>query len=157
MLIFHFNDNTTCKIDGSKFANYLDIKKELFQNKFKRSMINPNDLIIITFGEVPKDSDMCLGTENQVHLVKINFDVELNKIHNDERLIKLLSNESSRKIIYDILDNPELLNKLKKYKYQKELDDIKNMGFRISENEIKELLDKNSGNMEIVVGSLLNL
>lgn len=157
MLIFHYNDNTTCKIDGSKYSTYMDIKKELFQNKFKRALINPNDLIIITFGEVVKDSDTCLGTENQVHLVKINFDVEFNKIYTDDRLVKLLSNESSRKIFYEILENPDILNKLKKYKYQKELDDIKNMGFRISENEIKDLLDKNSGNMEIVVGSLLNL
>ena len=144
MLIFHYNDNTICKIDGNKFSNYLDIKKELFQNKFKRSLINPNDLIILTFGEIVKDSDTCLGTENQVHLVKINFDIEFNKIYTDERLIKLLSIESSRKIIYEILDNPEILNKLKKYKYQKEFDDIKIMGFRISDNEIKDLLDKNS-------------
>lgn len=157
MLIFHFNDDITCKIDGSKYSTYLDIKKELFQNKFKRALINSNDLIIITFGEIVKDTDTCLGTENQVHLVKINFDLEFNKIYNDDRLINILSNESSRKIIYEILDNPELLNKLKKYKYQKEFDDIKTMGFRISENEIKELLEKNSGNMEIVVGSLLNL
>ena len=90
-------------------------------------------------------------------MVKINIDIELDKILNDERLIKLLSDNTTRSIIYNILDNPKLLDGLDKYKYQKELDIIISMKLIASVEEIKKLLDSNSWNIEIVINTILNL
>lgn len=157
MLIFHFSDNTTSKIDLNKEKTYLDIKKEVYKNKFSKSMNNKNDLVLITLGNIVDDNEEVTCLENQIFLVKINVNIELQKILNDDRLIKLLEDESKRNIIYKILENPDLLEKIKEYKYQKELDQIVNMNFNVTEDEIKTLLDKNSGNIEIVVGLILNL
>jgi hypothetical protein len=161
MLIFYYSDNTVSKLDLNKEKTYLDIKKEVYKNKFNSSMNNKNDLVLITLGNIVNDSDEVTCLENQIFLVKINVNVELLKILKDDRLIKLLTDESKRNIIYKILDNPDLLLKLNenepKYQYQKQLDQIISMSFAISEEQIKSLLDNNLGSIDLVVSSILNL
>lgn len=157
MLIFHFSDNTTSKLDLNKEKTYLDVKKEVYKNKFNKSMNNKNDLVLITLGNIVNDEEEVTCLENQIFLVKINVNIELEKILNDDRLIRLLEDDNKRKIMYKILENPNLLDKIKEYKYQTQLDQINNMNFNVTEDEIKNLLDKNSGNIEIVVGLILNL
>ena len=76
---------------------------------------------------------------------------------NDKRFINLVSNQKTRDYIYKILENPSLLNFLDTYKYQKELDSIKDMKFNFSDDKIKELLNSSCGNIEIVITSILNL
>ena len=163
MLIFYYSDNTVSKLDLNKEKTYLDIKKEVYKNKFNSSMINKNDLVLITLGNIVDDSDEVTCLENQIFLVKINVNIELLKILKDDRLIKLLTDESKRNIIYKILDNPDLLLKLNEnesrsqYQYQKQLDQIISMSFAISEEQIKSLLDNNLGSIDLVVSSILNL
>jgi len=157
MLTFYFSDNTLYKLDLNKQKCYLDIKREIFNHKFKTSMNNKNDLVLITFGNIVNDEDEVFVLENQIFLVKINFNIHINKILNDDRLLLLLSNENNRNIINKILDKPELLLKLNEYQYQLQLEQIKTMNFKISEDLIKNLLDSNSGNIDLVVGAILNL
>ena len=157
MLTFYFSDNTLYKLDLNKQKCYLDIKREIFNYKFKTVMNNKNDLVLITFGNIVNDEDEVFVLENQIFLVKINFNIHINKILNDDRLLLLLSNENNRNIINKILDKPELLLKLNEYQYQLQLEQIKTMNFKISEDLIKNLLDSNSGNIDLVVGAILNL
>lgn len=161
MLIFYYSDNTVSKLELNKEKTYLDIKKEVYKNKFNSSMNNNNDLVLITLGSIVNDNDEVICLENQIFLVKINVNIELLKILKDDRLIKVLSNESYRNIIYKILDNPDQLLKLNedkyKYQYQKQLDQIISMSFAISEEQIKSLLDNNLGSIDLVVSSILNL
>ena len=107
MLIFYYSDNTVSKLELNKEKTYLDIKKEVYKNKFNSSMNNNNDLVLITLGSIVNDNDEVICLENQIFLVKINVNIELLKILKDDRLIKVLSNESYRNIIYKILDNPD--------------------------------------------------
>jgi len=157
MLNFHFSDCTAIKLDQSKYKNYSDIKIALFKQKYNIDLKNLDDITLITYGKIISSTDLYNCINNQTFLVLINIDIEINKILNDERLIKLLSDKNTRLIFYNILDNPKLLDGLKKYKYQNELDIIMSMKLPASIEEIKKLLDSNSGNMEIVTNSLLNL
>ena len=157
MIIVHFDDGSNTKIDVSDVKSFLELKKEIFSFKCKSDLKNSNDVTLITFGEIFSDNDEFLVEENQVFLVKINIDLELNKILSDNRLITLLSDEKNRSLIYKILDNPDLLKQLETYKYQKELDNIKSMNFQLSEKQIKDLLNEHSGNVENVINYILNL
>jgi hypothetical protein len=157
MINIHFSDNTHINLDIDKCKTYIDLKKEIYLNKFKSTLINTSDLILITYGKIINDDDPLDYIKNQVFLVKINVDIEIQKFLNDERFLKLVSNEQTRKSLYHILENPDLLEKLKKFRFQKELDEISSMKLNISDEQIKELLEKHSGNIEIVVNSILNL
>jgi hypothetical protein len=157
MINIHFSDNTHINLDIEKCKTYIDLKKEIYLNKFKSTLINTSDLILITYGKIINDDDPLDYIKNQVFLVKINVDIEIQKFLNDERFLKLVSNEQTRKSLYHILENPDLLEKLKKFRFQKELDEISSMKLNISDEQIKELLEKHSGNIEIVVNSILNL
>jgi hypothetical protein len=157
MLNFHFQDGSSLKIDYTKFKNYSDIKQEIFKNKYNLDLKNINDITLISYGKIILDTDLYNCINNQTFLVKINIDIELYKILNDIRLINILSDKSSRTVIYDILNNPKLLEILKKYKYQNELDIILSMNLKASIDYIKELLNTNSGSIEIVINTILNL
>jgi len=157
MLNFYFSDNTSLKLDQSKYKNYSDIKYAIYKNKYNLDLKKLNDITLITYGKIILDSDICNCINNQTFLVKINIDIELDKIVNDHRLISLLSDKDTRLIFYNILDNPKLLDGLKKYKYQKELDIIMSMKLPALIDEIKELLNNNTGNIEIVINTILNL
>jgi hypothetical protein len=157
MINIHFSDNTHINLDIEKCKTYIDLKKEIYLNKFKSTLINTSDLILITYGKIINDNDPLDYIKNQVFLVKINVDIEIHKFLNDERLLNLVSNDRTRKLLYHILENPDLLEKLKKYRFQKELDEINSMKLNISDEQIKDLLEKHSGNIEIVVNSILNL
>jgi hypothetical protein len=157
MINIHFSDNTHINLDIEKCKTYIDLKKEIYLNKFKSTLINTSDLILITYGKIINDNDPLDYIKNQVFLVKINVDIEIHKFLNDERLLNLVSNDRNRKLLYHILENPDLLEKLKKYRFQKELDEINSMKLNISDEQIKDLLEKHSGNIEIVVNSILNL
>ena len=157
MINIHFSDNTHINLDIEKCKTYIDLKKEIYLNKFKSSLINTSDIILITYGKIINDDDPLDYIKNQVFLVKINVDIEIQKFLNDERFLKLVSNEQTRKSLYHILENPDLLEKLKKFRFQKELDEINSMKLNISDEQIKDLLEKHSGNIEIVVNSILNL
>ena len=157
MINIHFSDNTHINLDIEKCKTYIDLKKEIYLNKFKSSLINTSDIILITYGKIINDDDPLDYIKNQVFLVKINVDIEIHKFLNDERFLKLVSNEQTRKSLYHILENPDLLEKLKKFRFQKELDEINSMKLNISDEQIKDLLEKHSGNIEIVVNSILNL
>jgi len=156
MINIHFSDNTTLKLDVEKCKTFLDIKKEIYYNKFKLPLVNSSDINLITYGKVVNDSDEKDIINNQVVLAKVNVNVEVIKFLNDERLLTLVSNEKTRKLLYEILENPEILERNKKYRFQKELDEIKNLKINVGDEEIKKLLDKHSGNIEIVVNSLFN-
>ncbi len=156
MINIHFSDNSSLKLDVEKCKTFLDIKKEIYYNKFKLPLVNSSDINLITYGKVVNDSDEKDIINNQVVLAKINVNVEVIKFLNDERLLKLISNDKTRKLLYEILENPEILERNKKYRFQKELDEIKNLKINVGDEEIKQLLDKHSGNIEIVVNSLLN-
>jgi hypothetical protein len=157
MIICHFSDGVTQIVDETKFNNYIELKKYLFNLKNKISLNKSDDITLITYGKVIDDDDTYNNNMNQVYLVKINIDIEVLKIMNDNRLINLVSNEKTRNYIYKILDNPDLLNFLDTYKYQKELDNIKDMNFTISDDKIKEFLNSSNGNIEIVIATILNL
>ena len=157
MLNFYFSDNTSLKLDQSKFKNYSDIKYAIYKNKYNLDLRKLNDITLITYGKVILDTDLYNCINNQTFLVKINIDIELDKILNDIRLINLLSDKNTRLIFYNILDNPKLLDGLKKYKYQNELDIIMSMKLPALSDEIKELLNSNTGNIEIVINTILNL
>ena len=157
MLNFYFSDNTTLKLDQSKYKNYSDIKYAIYKNKYNLDLKKINDITLITYGKIILDTDIYNCINNQTFLVKINIDIELDKILNDHRLISLLSDKDTRLIFYNILDNPKLLDGLKKYKYQKELDIIISMKLPAVIDEIKELLNNNTGNIEIVINTILNL
>ncbi len=156
MLILYFSNNTSLKIDNKEVKNYEELKKKVIENKFKSDNISLSDLILITKGKVVNIDDEYKLDDNQTFLVKVNINIEYNKFIKDDRLMKLIDNEKTRKILYNILDNPELLEKLTIYKYQKQLDDINNMGFKFEEDKIKSLLNKNNGNIEMVLALLLN-
>jgi hypothetical protein len=157
MITFYFSDNTLIKLDYTKYKNYSDIKFDIFKNKYKQDLKNLDDITLITYGKKILNDDIYNCINNQVFLVKINIDVELFKILNDDRLVKLLSDKTYRLLFYDILENPKLLDGLKKYKYQKELDIVLSMNLHTSIEQIKEMLNNNSGNIEIVIDSILNL
>lgn len=159
MIICHFSDGISHNIDDTKFSNYLELKKHLFNLKCNVFSItnNSDDVTLISLGEIIKDDDKYENNLNQIYLVKININIEMIKILNDQRLINLVSNEKTRNYIYKILDNPDLLNFLDTYKYQKELDNIKDMKFNFSDDKIKELLNSSCGNIEIVISTILNL
>jgi hypothetical protein len=159
MIICHFSDGIVHSVDEKKFNNYLELKKYLFNLKSKTSLNKSDDITLITYGKIINDDDKYVSNNNtnQVYLVKINIDIEVLKIINDSRLINLVSNEKTRNYMYKILDNPDLLNFLDTYKYQKELDNIKDMNFTISDDKIKEFLNFSNGNIETVITSILNL
>ena len=159
MILCRYSDGEVIKIDNTKFTNYLELKKYLFNLKSsgKINLNNSDDITLITFGNQVKDDDKFENNLNQIYLVKINISIELLKIINDKRFINLVSNEKTRDYIYKILENPSLLNFLDTYKYQKELDSIKDMKFNFSDDKIKELLNSSCGNIEIVITSILNL
>lgn len=157
MIKCYFNDGNTFTHDSSTTKTYIDLKKQLFNKKLNLNLNNLDDIRLISYGRVINDLDLYVFEDNQVVLVHININIELNKILTDKRLIDLLSDADKRKIFYDILDNPTLLEKLKVYTYQKEYDQIRNMQFNIADEQIKKLLDNNEGNIEIVVSSILNL
>ena len=157
MIKCYFNDGNTFTYDSSTTKTYIDLKKQLFNKKLNLNLNNLDDIRLISYGRVINDLDLYVFEDNQVVLVHININIELNKILTDKRLIDLLSDADKRKIFYDILDNPTLLEKLKVYTYQKEYDQIRNMQFNIADEQIKKLLDNNEGNIEIVVSSILNL
>jgi hypothetical protein len=160
MIICHFSDGFVQNVDETKFNNYLELKKYLFNLKSKTLLNKSDDITLITYGKIINDNDTYVNNNNninQVYLVKINIDIEVLKIINDSRLINLVSNEKTRNYMYKILENPDLLNFLDTYKYQKELDNIKDMNFSISDDKIKEFLNSSNGNIEIVISSILNL
>lgn len=157
MIKCYFNDGNTFTHDSSTTKTYIDLKKQLFNKKLNLNLNNLDDIRLISYGRVINDLDLYVFEDNQVVLVHVNVNIELNKILTDKRLIDLLSDADKRKIFYDILDNPTLLEKLKVYTYQKEYDQIRNMQFNIADEQIKKLLDNNEGNIEIVVSSILNL
>lgn len=157
MINIHFSDNTHINLDIEKCKTYIDLKKEIYFNKFKSTLINSSDLILITYGKIINDDDQLDYIKNQVFLVKINVNLEVQKFINDERLLNLVSNDKTRKLLYNILENPDILEKLKKFRFQKELDEINSMKLNMSDEQIKDLLEKHSGNIEIVVNSILNL
>jgi hypothetical protein len=157
MIKCYFNDGNTFTYDSSTTKNYIDLKKQLFNKKLNLNLNNLDDIKLISYGKSINDLDTYEFDNNQVVLVHININIELNKILTDKRLIDLLSDADKRKIFYDILDDPTLLEKLKVYTYQKEYDQIRNMQFNIADEQIKKLLDNNKGNIEIVVSSILNL
>ena len=157
MIKCYFNDGNTFTHDSSTTKTYIDLKKQLFNKKLNLNLNNLDDIKLISYGKIISDLDTYEFDNNQVVLVHININIELNKILTDKRLIDLLSDADKRKIFYDILDNPTLLEKLKVYTYQKEYDQIRNMQFNIADEQIKKLLDNNEGNIEIVVSSILNL
>jgi hypothetical protein len=157
MIICRFTDGVVHKIDYTKFNNYLELKKYLFNLKCNMLLNKSDDITLITIGNMVKDDDKFENNINQIYLVKININIEMIKMFNDQRLINLVSNEKTRNYIYKILDNPDLLNFLDTYKYQKELESIKDMNFNISDDKIKEFLNSSCGNIEIVITSILNL
>jgi hypothetical protein len=159
MILCRYSNGEVFKIDNTKFTNYVDLKKHLFNLKSngKINLNNSDDITLITFGQIVKDGDNFENNLNQIYLVKVNINIEVIKILNDNRLINLVSNEKTRNYIYKILENPNLLNFLDIYKYQKELDNIKDMKFNISDDKIKQFLDSSCGNIEIVIASILNL
>jgi len=157
MLNLFFSDGSSLKIDESKFKNYTEVKTYILKNKYNLDLKNWNDITLITYGKNVLDTDLYNCINKQSFLVKINIDIELNKILSDDRLINLLSDKSVRSIFYNILDDPKLLDGLKKYKYQNELDIIVGMKLVYPLEEIKKLLDSNSGNIEIVINTILNL
>lgn len=159
IIICRFSDGEVHNIDTANFTNYLDLKKHLFNIKSnsKIQLNNSDDITLITFGKIILDSDNFENNLNQIYLIKININIEVLKILNDNRLINLVSNEKTRNYIYKILENPDILNFLDIYKYQKELDNIKDMNFNISDDKIKQFLDSSCGNIEIVITSILNL
>jgi len=157
MIKCYFNDSSIFSYDSVNAKTYLDLKKQLFSKKFNLNLNNPNDISLISYGKIINDLDPYEFNNNQVVLVHINVDIGLNKILSDQRLINLLIDEEKRKIIYNILENPNLLDRLKIYTYQIEYEQIKNMQFNIADEQIKKLLDNNQGNIEFVVSSILNL
>lgn len=157
MINFYFSDNSSLKLDQSKYKNYSDIKYVIYKNKYNLDLRKLNDITLITYGKIVLDTDLYNCINNQTFLVKINIDIELDKLLNDGRLINLLSDKNTRLIFYNILDNPKLLDGLKKYKYQNELDIIMSMKLPSSVEDIKGLLDNNTGNIEIVINTILNL
>jgi len=157
MIKCFFNDGTMFTYDSTNSKTHIDLKKQLFTKKLNLNLINLNDISLIGYGKVINDLDSYEFDNNQVVLVYINVNLELNKILSDKRLINLLSDGEKRKIFYDVLENPTLLDKLKVYTYQKEYEQIRNMQFNIADEQIKNLLENNQGNIEIVVSSILNL
>ena len=157
MILCRYSDGEIIKIDANKFTNYLELRKYLFNIKSKLNLNNSDDITLITLGNLINDNDKFEHNLNQIYLVKINISIELLKISNDKRFINLVSNEKTRNYIYKILENPSLLHFLDTYKYQKELDNIKDMNFNISDDKIKDLLNSSCGNIEIVITAILNL
>ena len=151
----YYNDGDCYKIDITGIKNLKDLKNKIYTHKFKSNISNLDDIVLITFAEVIKDVDELVFTENQVVLVKITIDIEFNKFIKDVRFIKLIGDDKKRKILYKILENPDLLESLETYKYQKELDQIKSMNFVIADDKIKKLLDTYSGNIENVINTII--
>ena len=151
----HYDDGNSEKIDISDLKNLKDLKNKIYTHKFKSKISNLDDIVLITFAEVIKDVDELAFTENQVVLVKITIDIEFNKFIKDVRFIKLIGDDKKRKILYKILENPDLLESLETYKYQKELDQIKSMNFVVADDKIKKLLDTYSGNIENVINTII--
>jgi len=157
-IICRFSDGLVHNIDSTKFSNYLELKKYLLNLRSGNLLLDKTDNItMITYGKIILDTDKFENNLNQIYLIKININIEVVKILNDNRLINLVSNEKTRNYIYKILENPNILNFLDIYKYQKELDNIKDMNFNISDDKIKQFLDSSCGNIEIVITTILNL
>ena len=153
----HTSDGSCIKLDISDIKDYSSLKRKIYFVKYKTELKNLEDVSLITYADIIKEDAEFNLADNQVILVMININIEFNKFINDSRLISLISNEKHRNIMYKILENPLLLENLLAYKYQNEIDIIKGMNFNISDDKIKEYLNKNNGNIEIVVGSILNL
>ena len=143
----HTSDGSCIKLDISDIKDYSNLKRKIYFLKFKSELKNLDDVSLITYAQIIKDDDKFELAENQVILVMININIEFNKFINDSRLISLISNEKHRNIMYKILENPLLLENLLAYKYQNEVDIIKGMNFNISDDKIKEYLNKNNGNI----------
>jgi hypothetical protein len=153
----HTSDGSCIKLDISDIKDYSSLKRKIYFLKYKSELKNIGDVSLITYANIIKDDAKFELEENQVILVMININIEFNKFVTDERFVSLISNEKQRNIMYKILENPLLLENLLAYKYQNEVDIIKGMNFNISDDKIKEYLNKNNGNIELVVGSILNL
>ena len=121
----HYDDGSSEKIDVTDIKTLKNLKNKIYTHKYKSNISNLGDIVLITFGEIIKDEDEFAFTENQVVLVKITIDIEFNKFIKDVRFIKLVGDDKKRKILYNILENPYLLESFETYKYQKELDQIK--------------------------------
>jgi len=151
----HYDDGSSEKIDVTDIKTLKDLKNKIYTHKYKSNISNLDDIVLITFGEIIKDEDELAFTENRVVLVKITIDIEFNKFIKDVRFIKLIGDDKKRKILYKILENPDLLESLETYKYQKELEQIKSMNFNIADDKIKKLLDTYSGNIENVINTII--
>jgi hypothetical protein len=151
----YYDDGECAKIDITDLKTLKDLKNKIYTHKFKSNISNLDDIVLITFAEIIKDSDEFSFTENQVVLVKITIDIEFNKFIKDVRFIKLVGDDKKRKMLYKILENPDLLESLETYKYQKELDQIKSMNFVVADDKIKKLLDTYSGNIENVINTII--
>lgn len=153
----HTSDGSCIKLDISDIKDYSSLKRKIYFLKYKSELKNIGDVSLITYANIINDDAKFELEENQVILVMININIEFNKFVTDDRFVSLISNEKQRNIMYKILENPLLLENLLAYKYQNEVDIIKGMNFNISDDKIKEYLNKNNGNIELVVGSILNL
>ena len=151
----YYDDGDCSKLDITDIKNLKDLKNKIYTHKFKSNISNLDDIVLITFAEIIKDIDELTFTENQVVLVKITIDIEFNKFIKDVKFIKLIGDDKKRKILYKILENPDLLESLETYKYQKELEQIKSMNFNIADDKIKKLLDTYSGNIENVINTII--
>jgi len=151
----HYDDGSSEKIDVTDIKTLKDLKNKIYTHNYKSNLNSLDDIVLITFGEVIKDGKELDFTENQVVLVKITIDIEFNKFIKDVRFIKLVGDDKKRKILYKILENPDLLESLETYKYQKELDQIKSMNFVVEDDKIKKLLDSYSGNIENVINTII--
>ena len=157
MINIYLNDNTYLKLDLTKVNNYEDIKKFILENKYNNKFyISLNDVILISFGKIITNDSEFNIQEKQILLAYIKINKELHKIVNDDRFINLLNDENMKNILYEILDDPTKLEKIKTYKYQHALNDIQKMGFEIPENKLKLLLDKNYGNIENTISQILS-
>jgi hypothetical protein len=151
----HYDDGSSEKIDVTDIKTLKDLKNKIYTHKYKSNISNLDDIVLITIGVIIKDDDEFVFVESQVVLVKITIDIEFNKLIKDVRFIKLVGDDKKRKILYKILENPDLLESLETYKYQKELDQIKSMNFVVVDDNIKKLLDTYSGNIENVINTII--
>ena len=73
MILCRYSDGEVVKIDNTKFTNYLELKKYLFNLKSsgKINLNNSDDITLITFGHQVKDDDKFENNLNQIYLVKI--------------------------------------------------------------------------------------
>lgn len=156
MLILYFSNNTSLKFHHKEINSFDELKKKIIENKFKSDNLKLSDITLITKGNIINENNDYNVDENQTFLVIVNINIEFSKFINDERLVNIINDEKTRKIMYKILENPSILEKLNVYKYQKELDEIYSMGMKYPEDKIKFLLNKHNGNLGMVMDALFN-